>query len=317
MNKLLLLIFAVGFSPTIFAQNRSLEKIIGEEHSSDVSGAQEAFFAISQLPNGTIVAAGYKIPACKPKTEKVEGSYWEKVVKPCPDEIKRMYLVYLDTAANILGEKIWGDTAIDTKIVFVKPLKGGQYAAVSEKGKDDVEEMVLSVLDSSNAVVIEKTIKIAQKNHVVNVDKVAVNAQNQIVVTVVAVWSGNNRKYMQMTFDAQLNKLSSKPIQIVKAKIDPLVDFRSRGVVSIRENKIADVKFPDKSSAELYGLGNSLEPTADLRIKNAQGKTKSVKYPEVLGKAMAADKYGNLWIVGMKTRDNFDENAWIVRYRRK
>lgn len=315
-NVIFLLSFFTFCAYSVEAQRVVVEKTIGEAHSQGVSGGQESFHAVQILADGRILAAGYRIPACAPKTEKVEGSYWEKVVKSCPEEIKQMYLVLLDTSANVLRTKTWGDSTVHTRISHVLPLKNGGYLTVGEKGDDKCDDLVLSLFDKNDSLTAEKIFTVKRDYVEMVVEKISLTPQNQIVVMLSAKWGAGNKDYSLQTFDMQLKRLSNKPTKVAQAKVNPLADFWARGG-TIREEDVAKLQFSDKSVARLYNTGNFKLPITEIRLqKNGQPKPKTTKFTDVFGKAMAADKYGNIWIVGTKQANTFDADAWIVRYRR-
>lgn len=302
---------------SLHAQTTIIQKEFGEIHDTNIKGGQEKFYTICQLPDGRMLAGGSKVPACRVITEKVPGSFWEKVVRNCPSDVTRQYLAYLDTSANLIREKYWQADYLNGAIKAIKILSAG-YVTVAERSDFDTEGFIVSLFDWKDSLVSQKIIVFDRLDFGKNIEQVAVTKQNQIIVQAAEISSGYASEHKEWLFDTNLNLLSVKTAPEIRLPTNNLTQKFLRAPSPDRSRIGIEIQLADKSKISFVTAGTFTRYTIEITHTKLQSKPVILlNEPYVVGKALFTDKWGNVWFVGTKTNNDFDHNAWIARLKRK
>jgi hypothetical protein len=299
------------------AQSPILQKDFGEVHNSNTKGGQERFYTICQLPDGRMLAGGYKVPACRVITEKVPDSYWEKVVKDCPPDVNQQYLVYLDTGANLVKEKIWQADNLHGVIKTIKLLKTG-YITVAERSNFSTEGIIISLFDLKDSLVSEKIILFEKPDFGKTIQQVSITAQNQVVIQVADNSAGSASKQKEWTFDTKLNLIAVRAMPESRDQVVNSVQNKLRGLSSTQSRIGGEIQLADKSKMSFGEAGTVTHHMIEIKHTKLQNQPiVLLTEPNVIGEALITDKWGNVWFVGTKINDSFDNNGWVARFKRK
>ena len=182
-----------------------------------------------------------------------------------------MYLVYMDSGARVLKEKIWG-TELQSTVKVIFPFNDG-YLVGAERGNSRTTAIVLSKFDAQDSLVNEIEFDLGKPNEDNNLWRISLNARGEFEVKVAHIWGLYTIRGRTLTYNKKLELLADKP--------SPPEEYKAHYVYgrngSFDTEKIwEELVLPNKTKISIWGIGSIMEPVAQFRLTKLSGK------PEVL-----------------------------------